>query len=364
MADTGYMRRALELAAAAEGNVAPRPPVGALIVDEQGRVVGEGFTDPLPGPHAEITALRNAGPRAVGATLYVTLEPCSHTGDTPPCADAAVAAGVRRVVIGTRDPNPVVHGRGIRILQDAGIDVRVGVLRERTREMIAPFARWVTTGRPLVTLKMAATLDGKVAAPDGTSKWITGPEARLEVHELRRRVDGILVGAGTVEADDPALDVRLPGYTGRHPRPIVADASGRTSPNARVLAADRRAIVLTTETVAATRRRAWERAGAQVLVLPAAEGGVDPKAALEALGELGLCHVLAEGGPTLAGTLVAAGLVDRYRLYLAPRLLGADALAMLGTGAKALDDAWPVRIEGVVRVGADLRVDAVPGEAG
>lgn len=363
MADTGYMRRALELAAAAEGEVSPRPPVGALIVDRQGRVAGEGATEPSPGPHAEVVALRRAGPRAAGATLYTSLEPCSHTGDTPPCSQALVAAGVRRVVVGMRDPNPLVRGRGIRALRAAGIEVRVGVLRAQARELIAGFTRWVTTGRPLLTLKMASTLDGRVAAPDGTSRWITGPKARHEVHELRARVDGILVGAGTIAADDPSLDVRLPGYTGSQPRPIVADASGRTPPTARIFAPGRRPIVLSTAGVGATQRRSWEDAGARVLVLPAAEDGVDPDAALAALGELGLCHVLLEGGPALAGAFVAAGLVGRYRLYLAPKLLGPDALALLGTGVKTLDEAWNLQIKHVVRVGADIRIDAIPGEA-
>lgn len=358
MAENGFMRRALQLAEAADGAVAPRPAVGAVIVTPSGEIVGEGITQAAPGPHAEIAALRQAGERARGATAYVTLEPCGHTGATPPCAHALVEAGIRRVVAGCRDPNPAVRGRGLAYLRAAGVEVRTGVLGRSARARIEPFARWVTTGRPLVTIKLAATLDGRAAAPDGTSQWITGPQAREEVHELRRRVDAVVVGAGTVGADDPSLTCRLPGYEGPQPRRVVLDSTGRTSTEARVFDGTAPVIILTGDGASVDRRRAWAKAGADVRVLPAGPGGVALEPALQTLGELGVCHALVEGGPTLAASVVDAGLADRFRIYVAPTVLGRGMPAFEGGGVQTLADARSLVIERVGRVGSDVRIDA------
>jgi diaminohydroxyphosphoribosylaminopyrimidine deaminase/5-amino-6-(5-phosphoribosylamino)uracil reductase len=360
MTDTVHMRRALELARSAEGAVSPRPPVGAVIVAASGEVVGRGATTARPGPHAEIVALEQAGGRARGATAYVTLEPCAHHGATPPCADALVAAGVARVVAGVRDPFPQVRGRGFKRLRDAGIELRTGVLRQACREMVRPFATWAAFGRPYVTLKLAATLDGKVAAPDGTSRWITGESARAEVHALRGRVDAVVVGAGTIETDDPSLTCRSPEHSGSQPRRVVVDSSGRTPATARIFDGEAGSVVLTALDVPDDRLAAWEGTGATVVRVPRAEAGASIPDALRALGQLGICHVLLEGGPGLAASFAAEGVVDRYVLYLAPKLLGGEAYDMLGVGAKTLAGASRLRIERVERIGDDLRIEAVP----
>lgn len=362
MTNIEHVRRALNLAAAAP-RVSPRPPVGAVIVDDRGEVVGEGATTPVPGPHAEVVALREAGPRAAGSTVYVSLEPCSHHGETPPCADALISARVRAVVTAMVDPNPLVGGTGIERLRAAGIDVIVGPCEQEARRLIEPFTVWVTSGRPRVTLKLASTLDGKVAAADGSSQWITGDDARAEVHELRRRADGVLVGAGTVAADDPQLTCRLPGYAGPQPCRVVVDSSGRTSPQARIFDDAAPTLVLTTPDVPDEVRESWVRAGADVVELPRGEGGVHLGSALGALGRMGMCDLLCEGGPTLAGAAVHAGLVDRFLLYLAPKLVGGDAPGLLSSGVKTIADAWSLDVENITRVGTDIRIDARPGRA-
>lgn len=354
------MERALELASTTEGSVSPRPPVGSVIVSGNGEIVGEGWDTPSPGPHAEVMALQAAGHRARRATVYCTLEPCSHTGATGPCADALIEAGVARVVVGARDPNPEVNGRGIRRLRDAGIEVRTDVLRARARFLIEPFARWIRTGSPLVTLKLAATLDGKIAAPDGTSRWITGPQARAEVHELRRRADAVLVGSMTVVRDDPLLTFRKEGLVGSQPLRVVVDGSGRSPTTARVFNADARTLVVTNEDLDDAFLAAWRSAGAEVERVAAGENGVDIGAMLELLGRRGICHVLVEGGPTIASSFVERALVDRFVLYLAPRLIGGDAPGLLNTGAKTLAEAWNLRIVAIDRLGDDIRIDARP----
>lgn len=362
MDDKRAMRRALELAARAEGRVSPRPPVGAVVV-AGGRIVGEGSTEPSPGPHAERVALDMAGELARGATLYTTLEPCSHTGATPPCADAVVEAGIARIVAATMDPHHKVRGRGFRRLRDAGIEVRTGVERRKARALIEPFAHWLEHGRPFVTLKLAASLDGKVAAADGTTRWISGEASRAEVHELRARADAVLVGSGTVAADDPALTSRTGAAEVHQPLRVVADSSGRTPTSAQVFDGVSPLCIVATDGASGA-IDGWRAAGADVVEVPSADGGVDLRRALTALGERGVCHVLCEGGPTLAAALLAEGLVDRLRLYVAPLVIGGDAPGLFTTGAKTLTDAHGMLIERVGRVGDDLRIDAVPRGAG
>ncbi|HVE92121.1 MAG TPA: bifunctional diaminohydroxyphosphoribosylaminopyrimidine deaminase/5-amino-6-(5-phosphoribosylamino)uracil reductase RibD [Actinomycetota bacterium] len=358
MTDAQWMDRALALARTVEGLTSPRPPVGALVV-AGGRVVGEGSTTASPGPHAEVVALRQAGEGARGATVYVTLEPCGHTGATGPCAEALAAAGVARVVAAMRDPNPAVRGRGLRTLRSAGVEVRTGVRRAQAARLIEPFATWVKLGRPHVTLKMASSLDGKVAAADGSSRWITGPAARSQVHEMRSRADAVVVGAGTVEADDPSLTCRMPGHGGRQPLRVVLDSSGRTRPDAKVFDGRAPLLVVTTTHVPAGRLEEWRAVGADVQVVEAAEAGVSLPHAMRSMGERGVCSVLCEGGPTLAASLLHEGFVDRLVVYCAPLLIGGDAAGVLSVGAKTLTDATRLRIERVSRVGPDLRVDAV-----
>jgi diaminohydroxyphosphoribosylaminopyrimidine deaminase/5-amino-6-(5-phosphoribosylamino)uracil reductase len=346
--DAKHMQRALELARRAEGSVSPRPPVGCVVVSD-GEVVGEGWTRPGQGRHAEVFALDAAGDRAHGATLCVTLEPCAKQ-----CAQLAADAGIARVIAAMQDPNPECDGRGFAVLRDAGVAVNVGLEGARAASLIEPFSKWIITGLPFVTLKLAMSLDGKVAAPDGTSQWITGEEARAEVHDLRRRVDAVLVGAGTVETDDPQLTFRTPGLEGTQPLRVVIDSSGRTRPSARMFNADSPALVLTTEDAPA----AWS--GIDVARLPRDEGGVDLRAAVTELGRRDVCHVLVEAGPTLAGSFAAARLVDRFVFYIAPKIIGGDAPGAFASGVKTIGDAWELDIERVKIVGGDIRIDARP----
>ncbi len=343
------MDRALQLARDAEGSVSPRPPVGAVVVSD-GEIVGEGRTKAGAGRHAEISALEAAGVRAAGSTVYATLEPCVRW-----CAPALIEARVRRVIAPILDPNPKVDGSGFAMLRESGIDVEVGLGATDATRLIEPFAKWVTTGQPFVTLKLAASLDGKVAAPDGTSRWITGEQARAEVHDLRRRVDAVLVGSGTVIADDPALTFRTPGLRGDQPLRVVLDSSGRTPTEAQIFDDAAPTLIITTDDVDAGR---WT--GAEVARVAAGEGGIDLVSALAELGRRGICHVLVEAGPTLAGSFVERGAVDRLVLYLAPKLIGGDAPGLISSGIKTITDAWRMRIENVSRIGEDIRIDARP----
>ena len=264
--DERFMARALELARHGLGLASPNPMVGAVVVAD-GRVVGEGWHRGPGTEHAEVVALTAAGARAAGATLYVTLEPCSHHGRTPPCAPRVVDAGITRVVAATGDPNPSVDGRGFGLLRAAGVAVAVGVLEASAGQLIEGFATAVTRGTPFVTLKMASSLDGKVAAVDGSSRWITGEEARRDVHRLRAEHDAVLVGAGTALADDPALTVRLDGYAGRLPLRVVLDTSGRVAATGALFDGSAPTLVATTARSPAWAREAWAAAGARVLVV-------------------------------------------------------------------------------------------------
>jgi diaminohydroxyphosphoribosylaminopyrimidine deaminase/5-amino-6-(5-phosphoribosylamino)uracil reductase len=325
--DERAMRRAVALAAGVRATTAPNPWVGAVLESPDGRVF-EGATAPPGGPHAEAAVLAAAGDAARGATLWCTLEPCSHHGRTPPCAEAVVAAGVRRVAVGLVDPDPRVRGRGIQRLREAGVEVVVGEGEAMVAEQLAPYVKHRTTGRPWVVLKLAASADGRTAAPDGTSQWLTGAEARADAHRLRAESDAVIVGAGTVRADDPALTVRL--VEGPDPLRVVL---GRAPAGARV-------------------QPALERSG-------------DLATILDGLGRRGVVQALVEGGATVAGAFHRAGLVDRYVLYLAPRLFGGDDARGLftGPGAPTLAEAWQGRVVAVSRLGDDVRIDLAPAPA-
>jgi diaminohydroxyphosphoribosylaminopyrimidine deaminase/5-amino-6-(5-phosphoribosylamino)uracil reductase len=336
--DQLHMEHALRLAASVEGLTAPNPWVGCVLVTAD-RVVAEGRTHPPGGPHAEADALTRAGDGAEGATAYVTLEPCAHQGRTPPCTEALIAAGVRRVVIAIEDPDPQVAGRGIDALREAGVEVVVGVGHDEASRLLAPYLHHRATGRPAVTLKLAATLDGRTAAPDSTSRWITGPEARADVHRLRARCDAILVGAGTVRADDPELTVR------------GVEAPSAEGPLAEATLDPRRFVLGSIPD------------GARIRPAEEVSGPLDE--VLDVLGRRGGVHLLVEGGATVAGEFHRAGLVDRYVVYLAPALFGGDDARpmMTGQGAATIDDVWRGRLVDLTRLGDDVRLELEPEPA-
>jgi diaminohydroxyphosphoribosylaminopyrimidine deaminase/5-amino-6-(5-phosphoribosylamino)uracil reductase len=357
-ADEAFLRQALDLAQRGLGMCAPNPMVGAVVVHD-GAVVGRGWHRGPGTPHAEVVALRDAGDRARGGTLYVTLEPCTHTGRTPPCAPAVVEAGIARVVAGLRDPNPAVDGRGFAVLREAGVRVDDGVLGRACSALVEGFVTHVRTGLPFVTLKLASTLDGRTAARDGTSRWITGDEARAEVHLLRARSGAVVVGAGTVAADDPSLTVRLDGYEGRQPLRVLVDSSGRTPVSRRVFDGEARLVIATTERAGAA-AGAWTAAGADVLTLPTGPFGVSMPALMRALGDRDVLDVLIEGGPELAWTSVEERVADRLVLYVAPKVVGGRAApgVLGGDGVATIGEAIGAVIASVEMVGTDVRIVA------
>ena len=356
-----YMARALALATAAKGRTSPNPAVGAVIVRD-GHIVGEGATQPGGRPHAEIIALQAAGARARGATMYVTLEPCSRREGETRCADATIAAGLSEVHIATLDPNPRVAGRGRDQIETAGIRTTLGEGQDEARALNEDFATWITTGRPHVIAKFAASLDGRIATRTGESRWITGPAARAEVHRLRDRVDAILVGVGTVLADDPELTTRLDGPADEphHPWRLVLDSTLRTPTEAHVLdpALPARTTILTTERASAERRAALEAVGADVIMLPADSGKVSLTALLDELGGRSVTSVLVEGGATVLGAFFDGGLVDRVLAFVAPMVIGGTAApaAVGGAGASHLAHAARLHDVEVRQIGADTLI--------
>lgn len=325
MDDVEHMRAALALARRGLGSTWPNPAVGCVIVNA-GRVVGRGSTAPGGRPHAEAVALEMAGPAAHGATAYVTLEPCSHHGQTPPCADALIAAGVARVVIACVDPYPKVNGAGIARLEAAGIAVTTGVLRDEAEADQRGFLARVRLGRPSVTLKLATTLDGRIATRSGESQWITGPEARRYAHALRAQHDGVMVGVGTVQSDDPELTCRILGFRRGRDLRVIVDSHLRTRLMARVVASARDVPTWFLHLPSADpgRAAALREAGARLFAVPPAEPGVDLGAGLAILAEAGLTRLLVEGGAQIAGALLRAGLVDRIAWFHAPSVMGGD----------------------------------------
>lgn len=305
-----WMQEALQLAALGLGFTYPNPPVGCLIVQAE-EVVGRGYHPKAGEPHAEVFALREAGARAQGATAYVTLEPCSHFGRTPPCADALIEAGIARVYVAALDPNPLVAGRGVERLREAGLEVHIGLCAPEAMAQQAGFRTRICLGRPRVTYKYAQTLDGKIATLSGDSRWVSSPESRDMVHELRQTLDAIAVGSGTVLADDPELNVRLP-QPRRQPVRVLFDRSGVISAQARAVSPE--TVIVTTPTTPT------EHLAARGCRFVRAETLSD---ALQGLGELGLTSMLLEGGPTLAGAFLQAGLIDELWVFIAPKLLGA-----------------------------------------
>jgi diaminohydroxyphosphoribosylaminopyrimidine deaminase/5-amino-6-(5-phosphoribosylamino)uracil reductase len=318
--DERFMRRALALARKGLGKTSPNPAVGAVLV-RKGRVVAEGWHKRAGGPHAEVFALR--GVKARGATLYVTMEPCSTWGKTPPCTEAIIAAGVKRVVVAARDPNPKHNGRGLTVLRRAGIRVEAGLLSDEATALNEAFKKWITTGIPLVAAKAAMSLDGKIATRTGDSKWITSEAARREAHKLRAGVDAIMVGANTVIRDNPQLTLRH-GVRGKQPWRVVVDGRGRGRRTAKLFTDSHRerTIILTTSSSSAAWRRNLSRSGAHVFIVRGSGGRLDLRAALRILGKVDITSVLVEGGGELLGSLFDKRLIDGVALFYAPIVIG------------------------------------------
>ena len=356
--DIRFMERAIELAQRGRGRVNPNPLVGAVIVRD-GRVIGEGWHEHYGGWHAERNALRNATEDVAGATMYVTLEPCSHYGKTPPCANAVILAGIRRVVVGMVDPNPLVAGKGIDLLRQVGVEVEVGVCEEKVRELNRVFLKYITTRHPWVVMKTAMTLDGKIAAASGDSKWVTGEESRRMAHELRSACMGILVGAGTVAADDPMLNCRLEGNY-RQPVRIVVDTEANISLERRLVttAHDYKTIVAYVEASDRMHLQRLEEQGVELMQCKAWEGKVDVWNLLEQLGRQGIDSLLLEGGSALNGTFLDRRLVDEVYAFIAPKLVGgAEAKTPIGgRGRQWMGDATVLRRMELQRVGEDILI--------
>jgi diaminohydroxyphosphoribosylaminopyrimidine deaminase / 5-amino-6-(5-phosphoribosylamino)uracil reductase len=361
--DIYFIRQALELGQYALGRTSPNPSVGAVVVDGHG-VAGRGWTKPVGGAHAEIGALGEADERVLGATLYVTLEPCAHHGRTPPCVDAILAAGIARCVVAMEDPYPEVHGKGIEALRASGVTVETGVCEEDARELLAGYLSRVERGRPLVRAKYATTLDGRIATRTGQSRWITGPSARRQAHVFRDRADAVLVGAGTVNADNPALTTRLPDeFTGdegvHHPLRVIVDGRGITSKMAQVYQPD-----LPGHTLVATTAEApdwWlnqlEEVGVEHLVCGAGPA-VDLDHLLHELGARGINEVLVEGGSQILGSFFDAGLVDRIAAFVAPIVVGGqEALGPVGgQGRESMNDAMRVSGASITTFDSDVLI--------
>lgn len=338
------MRHALRLAESGFGAVEPNPAVGAVIVTEDLQLLGEGWHQAFGGPHAEIHALRQAGHAARGATLFVTLEPCCHFGKTPPCTQTVLAAGIRRVIVGTEDPNPQVAGQGVRKLVAAGVEVEMGLLRREAQAIIAPFRKLVTTNRPWVIAKWAMTLDGKLATKTGDARWISNEASRKLVHELRGRMDAIVVGIGTALADDPLLTARPAGP--RTPLRIILDRQARLPAGSQLVATAREVPLLVAVTEAAPQERVVElqSRGVEVLTLPVdAAGKPSMHVLLDELGRRRCTNVLVEGGGVLLGSLFDQRLIDEVYAFVGPKVIGGDAAAIGGSGLAAMCDAWSLR---------------------
>ncbi|MEK6207361.1 MAG: bifunctional diaminohydroxyphosphoribosylaminopyrimidine deaminase/5-amino-6-(5-phosphoribosylamino)uracil reductase RibD [Chloroflexota bacterium] len=348
-----YMRRALRLAARAAGRTSPNPLVGSVVVRD-GQIVGEGYHRAAGEPHAEVNALRKAGDAARGATLYTNLEPCAHQGRTPPCVDAIREAGIARVVVAMRDPDPRTNGKGVRGLRAAGVEVEEGVLREDAERLNAGFISRLKRGRPFLLLKLAVTVDGRVAVPG--RRYLSGKPAQREVHRLRDRSDAVLVGIGTVLADDPALTVRE--VQGRDPLRVIVDADARTPPTAKVVRGKdpQRTVIFVARDADVRRTNKLREAGVLLVTVPRADGGLDLAAVMRWLGEHGVNTVMSEAGPHVAGALVRGGLADRVLFLISP-VAGGDGPPAL-EGVPKASDLHDVRVR---RLGADLALEGALG---
>jgi len=358
--DIFFMKRALDLAKKGRGTTSPNPMVGAVIVKD-GEIVGEGYHRKAGEPHAEVMALAQAGERARGAELFVNLEPCCHFGRTPPCADAIIRAGVKRVVVAMTDPNPLVAGKGIKRLREADVEVEVGLLEEEARKLNEVFIKYITTGSPFIVAKIAQSLDGKIAMASGESRWITGEPARIKAHEFRSWYDAVMVGIGTVLADDPLLTCRLPGER-KSPLRIVVDSWARIPLDARMLECkDGRVILATTERADGEKVNALKGKGVEVIKVPAVDGRVDLKRLMEILGSMGITSVLVEGGATLIASFIKENLVDKLLVFQAPLIIGGDGINSIGIlPIDQLKQAPRFKFHSAEAIGGDLLLEVYP----
>lgn len=360
--DEYYMRLALDLAASAKGKTNPNPVVGAVIVKD-GVIAGTGIHRKAGEPHAEVHAFNNAGDYAKDATLYVTLEPCSHYGKTPPCANLVKESGVKRVVVATQDPNPEVAGRGIGLLRDAGIEVEVGILEKEAQRQNERFIHNMKNDRPFVISKYAMTLDGKLATHTGHSKWITGEQSRHAVHLLRDEVDAILVGIGTVLADNPSLTTRLPEGGGKNPVRIILDSELRIPLDAHVTqVSEAKTIIVTHENASIEKMTFLRETGIEFIRVPKTDAGLDLEILMDELYKQGITDVLLEGGSEVNASFLRAGLIDKYLIYVAPKLLGGrnSLTPFTGNDVATMDEALDVTISHVDTFGEDIRITAYP----
>lgn len=357
--DRTYMERALRLALRGRGGTSPNPMVGAVLTRD-GTIIGEGYHAVAGGDHAEVIALKAAGGSTSGAVCYVTLEPCVHHGKTPPCTEALVQAGITKVVVAACDPNPVVAGRGVQRLRQAGITVDVGLLQEEAVRLNEAYFKYMQTGKPFVLLKAALSLDGKLATRTGDSRWITGDPARRRVHEIRSTVDAVIVGIGTVLKDDPMLTIRLGGAEDRDPLRVVVDTRGRLPATAKLLRSGcQRPLVAVGPRITQARLRQLQERGAEVVVLPAGAGGVSLPHLITELGRRAITSVMIEGGGRLATTALQAGIVDKLVLMFAPILIGGKKAPTLlqGEGIEKLTEALCIKQLMVERTGDDVLLE-------
>lgn len=353
------MRMAIKLALKAQGKTSPNPLVGAVIV-KSGEIIGRGFHHQAGGPHAEINALNEAGSKAKGAELYLNLEPCSHFGKTPPCVDTIIERKIRKVFVGMVDPNPLVSGNGIKKLKKAGIEVVTGILEAECRRINEVFIKYITTGRPFVILKTAASLDGRIAAESGDSQWITNEKSREYAHRVRNMVDAVLVGIGTVKKDDPLLTCRLKNRKGRDPIRIIVDSSLSISLNARVLNLDSPSptIIAITPEAPLKKRAAIEKTGARILEVPSIKQ-VDLRLLMKALGKEGITSVLIEGGSAINTSALESGVVDKVLFFYAPKIIGGTRAPQMvgGKGIVKMKDALALHAITISRFGDDVMIE-------
>lgn len=355
-----FMKRALELAENGIGYTNPNPLVGAVIVKD-GQIIGEGYHALYGSSHAEVNAFKNAKEDVKGATLYVTLEPCSHYGNTPPCANTIVEKGIKKVIIGLKDPNPLVAGRGIKILQDNGIEVVTGVLEEEGKKLNEIFLKYITTQLPFCIMKTAMTLDGKIAAYTGDSKWVTSELSRQYVHKLRHRAAGIMVGIGTVLADDPKLNTRLRYEEGSDPIRIIVDSNARIPLKAKVLNINSKAktIIAATEKADKEKLKALEEKGAEIIVTPLKKNRVDLSYLMKSLGVRKIDSILLEGGSSLNYAALEAGIVDKVNIFIAPKIIGGEGAKtpVGGEGIALMKDAIKLRYIDIQHFGEDIMIE-------
>jgi diaminohydroxyphosphoribosylaminopyrimidine deaminase/5-amino-6-(5-phosphoribosylamino)uracil reductase len=359
---TKFMRRALNLAKRGYGFVNPNPLVGSVIAKD-GSIVAEGYHQRFGGPHAEVHAIGKLTENTGDLTLYVNLEPCSFTGKTPPCTDLIIRTGIKKVVTAMEDPNPRISGKGIEILRENGVDVTTGVLEEDARKLNETYVKYITTRLPFCTLKVATTLDGRIAAPGGRSQWISCERSRKLVMDLRHRYSAVMTGAGTVISDNPRLTDRSGSREKKDPFRIILDSRGRIPAGARIFdAVDQKTILATTGKAPREHLARLEQKGIRIVVCPEKDDHVDLAFLLQEMGRSGIDSILVEGGSILNYSLLSGGLADKYIFFVAPILLGGrEAMPSFGgKGAERLEDAWKVRIENIKQLGRDVMIEAYP----